>query len=160
MANSSLDLLIFRQLPNYEEKFELIDFMVIVENKRRSSLGSGWRNDGSEHPILSEATIKIKTKDEIFHTAAERNGPVGALDNATRKALIGTFPEINKIRLTDYIVRVVEEGTGTGAVVRVIIESSDDKEVWTTVGASSNIIEATWIALADSIEWFLIKNSK
>ena len=160
LANSSLDLLIFRQLPNYEEKFELIDFMVIVENKRRSSLGSGWRNDGSEHPILSEATIKIKTKDEIFHTAAEGNGPVGALDNATRKALIGTFPEINKIRLTDYIVRVVEEGTGTGAVVRVIIESSDDKEVWTTVGASSNIIEATWIALADSIEWFLIKNSK
>ena len=103
--------------------------MVIVENKRRSSLGSGWRNDGSEHPILSEATIKIKTKDEIFHTAAEGNGPVGALDNATRKALIGTFPEINKIRLTDYIVRVVEEGTGTGAVVRVIIESSDEDDV-------------------------------
>ena len=62
--------------------------------------------------------------------------------------------------IRDSIVRVVEEGTGTGAVVRVIIESSDDKEVWTTVGASSNIIEATWIALADSIEWFLIKNSK
>ena len=69
------------------------------------------------------------------------------------------FPEINKIRLTDYAVRVVEEGTGTGAVVRVIIESSDEKEVWTTVGASSNIIEATWIALSDSIEWFLINNS-
>ena len=159
LADSSLDLLIFRSLPNYEQKFELIDFMVIVENKRRSSLGAGWRSDGSEHPILSEATIKIKTNDEIFHTAAEGNGPVGALDNAIRKALIGTFPEINKIRLTDYAVRVVEEGTGTGAVVRVIIESSDEKEVWTTVGASSNIIEATWIALSDSIEWFLINNS-
>jgi len=159
LADSSLDLLIFRSLPNYEQKFELIDFMVIVENKRRSSLGAGWRSDGSEHPILSEATIKIKTNDEIFHTAAEGNGPVGALDNAIRKALIGTFPEINKIRLTDYTVRVVEEGTGTGAVVRVIIESSDEKEVWTTVGASSNIIEATWIALSDSIEWFLINNS-
>ena len=159
LADSSLDLLIFRSLPNYEQKFELIDFMVIVENKRRSSLGAGWRSDRSEHPILSEATIKIKTNDEIFHTAAEGNGPVGALDNAIRKALIGTFPEINKIRLTDYAVRVVEEGTGTGAVVRVIIESSDEKEVWTTVGASSNIIEATWIALSDSIEWFLINNS-
>ena len=159
LADSSLDLLIFRSLPNYEQKFELIDFMVIVENKRRSSLGAGWRSDGSEHPILSEATIKIKTNDEIFHTAAEGNGPVGALDNAIRKALIGTFPEINKIRLTDYAVRVVEEGTGTGAVVRVIIESSDEKEVWTPVGASSNIIEATWIALSDSIEWFLINNS-
>ena len=159
LADSSLDLLIFRSLPNYEQKFELIDFMVIVENKRRSSLGAGWRSDGSEHPILSEATIKIKTNDEIFHTAAEGNGPVGALDNAIRKALIGTFPEINKIRLTDYTVRVVEEGTGTGAVVRVIIESSDEKEVWTTVGASSNIIEATWIALSDSIEWFIINNS-
>jgi len=159
LAGSSLDLLIYRNLPNYEAKFELVDFMVIIENKRRGSLGTGWRNNDNEHPMLSEATIKIKTKNKTIHTAAEGNGPVDALDKATRKGLIDTFPEINKIRLTDYIVRVVEEGTGTGAVVRVIIESSDDKDVWTTVGASSNIIEASWLALSDSIEWFLIKNS-
>ena len=109
--------------------------------------------------MLSEATIKLRTENKVIHTAAEGNGPVDALDKATRKGLIDTFPEINKIRLTDYIVRVVEEGTGTGAVVRVIIESSDDKDVWTTVGASSNIIEASWLALYDSIEWFLLKNT-
>ena len=134
--------------------------MVIIENKRRGSLGTGWRQDDLEHPMLSEATIKLKTYDKTVHTAAEGNGPVDALDKATRKGLIGSFPEIDKLRLTDYIVRVVEEGTGTGAVVRVIIESSDDKDVWTTVGASSNIIEASWLALSDSIEWFLIKNSQ
>ena len=160
LADASLDLLIYRSLPNYEQKFELIDFMVIVENKRRSSMGTGWREDNSEHPILSEATIKIKTNDNIVHTAAEGNGPVGALDNAMRKALIDSFPEINKVRLTDFIVRVVEGSTGTGAIVRVLIESSDDKKVWTSVGASSNIIEASWLALSDSMEWFLIKNSQ
>ena len=159
LAASSLDLLIYRNLPNYEPKFELIDFMVLVENKRRSSLGTGWREDNSEHPILSEATIKIKTNDKQLHTAAEGDGPVAALDNALRKSLIDIYPEINVVRLTDYSVRVVEEGTGTGATVRVIIESSDDKSSWTTVGASSNIIEASWIALSDSLEWFLIKNS-
>ena len=132
--------------------------MVIIENKRRGSLVTGWRQNDQEHPMLSEATIKLRTENKFIHTAAEGNGPVDALDKATRKGLIDTFPEINKIRLTDYIVRVVEEGTGTGAVVRVIIESSDDKDVWTTVGASSNIIEASWIALYDSIEWFLLKN--
>jgi len=159
LAASSLDLLIYRNLPNYEPKFELIDFMVLVENKRRSSLGTGWREDNTEHPILSEATIKIKTNDKQLHTAAEGDGPVAALDNALRKSLIDLYPEINVVRLTDYSVRVVEEGTGTGATVRVIIESSDDKSSWTTVGASSNIIEASWIALSDSLEWFLIKNS-
>jgi|TARA_B110000263_G_scaffold220223_1_gene207942 2-isopropylmalate synthase len=159
LADASLDLLIYRSLPNYEQKFELIDFMVIVENKRRSSMGTGWRNDRSEHPILSEATIKIKTNDNIMHTAAEGNGPVGALDNAMRKALVDSFPEINKVRLTDFVVRVVEGSTGTEAIVRVLIESSDDKEVWTSVGASSNIIEASWLALSDSMEWFLINNS-
>ena len=159
LAGSSLDLLIHRNLPNYEKKFELVDFMVIIENKRRGSVGTGWRQNELEHPMLSEATIKLKTYNKIVHTAAEGNGPVDALDKATRKGLIDTFPEIDKLRLTDYIVRVVEEGTGTGAVVRVIIESSDDKDVWTTVGASSNIIEAGWLALSDAIEWFLIKNS-
>ena len=159
LAGSSLDLLIHRNLPNYEKKFELVDFMVIIENKRRGSVGTGWRQNELEPPMLSEATIKLKTYNKIVHTAAEGNGPVDALDKATRKGLIDTFPEIDKLRLTDYIVRVVEEGTGTGAVVRVIIESSDDKDVWTTVGASSNIIEASWLALSDAIEWFLIKNS-
>ena len=132
--------------------------MVLVENKRRSSFGSGWRNDGNEHPMLSEATVKIQVDKEIRHTVSEGDGPIDALDKALRKGLKNFYPSIERIRLTDYKVRVVNEDYGTGATVRVIIESADDKQVWNTVGASSNIIEASWIALSDSIEWWLIIN--
>lgn len=158
-ANASFDLVLRRALPNYEAPFELVDFMVIVENRRRSSFGSGWRKDGVEHPMLSEATVKVQIGDEIQHTAAEGDGPVGALDIALRKALIGAYPELSAIRLTDYKVRVVNEGAGTGAAVRVVVESADDRDVWYTVGASPNILEASWLALTDSFEYWLFKNN-
>ncbi|NQW21169.1 MAG: citramalate synthase [Chloroflexi bacterium] len=156
-ANASFDLVLRRALPNYEAPFELIDFMVIVENRRRSSFGTGWRSDGAEHPMLSEATVKVRVGDSVQHTAAEGNGPVGALDGALRKGLTDAYPELSAIRLTDYKVRVVNEGVGTGAAVRVVIESADDKEVWYTVGASTNILEASWLALSDSFEWWLYR---
>ncbi len=155
-ANASFELVVRRALPNYEPLFELIDFMVLVENRRRSSFGVGWRDSGAEHPMLSEATIKVRVGEELMHTAAEGNGPVDALDNALRKALIESYPDLSRVRLTDYKVRVVNEGAGTGAMVRVLIESADDRSVWNTVGASSNILEASWSALADSLEWWLI----
>ncbi len=158
-ANASFDLVLRRALPNYEAPFDLVDFMVIVENKRRSSFGTGWRNDGEEHPLLSEATVKVRVGEEVHHTAAEGDGPVGALDGALRKSLVDAYPELSAIRLTDYKVRVVNEGVGTGAAVRVVIESSDHKDVWYTVGASSNILEASWLALSDSFEWWLFQNS-
>ncbi len=158
-AQASFDLVLRRELPNYEAPFELVDFMVMVENRRRSSFGTGWRKDGSEHPMLSEATVKVRVGDEIQHTAAEGNGPVGALDGALRKALTDAYPELSAIRLTDYKVRVVNEGVGTGAAVRVVIESADDKDVWYTVGASANILEASWLALTDSFEWWLFRNN-
>ena len=157
-SEASLDIILFKHTPNYEAPFVLIDFMVLVENKRRSSFGSGWRNDGNEHPMLSEATVKIQVDKEIRHTVSEGDGPIDALDKALRKGLKNFYPSIEKIRLTDYKVRVVNEDNGTGATVRVIIESADEKQVWHTVGASSNIIEASWIALSDSIEWWLITN--
>ncbi len=157
-ANASFDLVLRRALPNYEAPYDLVDFMVVIENRRRSSFGTGWRKDGAEHPMLSEATVKVRVGDEIMHTAAEGDGPVGALDGALRKALIDAYPELNAIRLTDYKVRVVNEGAGTGAAVRVVIESADDKDVWHTVGASTNILEASWQALTDSFEWWLFKN--
>jgi 2-isopropylmalate synthase len=157
-ANASFDLVLRRALPNYEAPFELVDFMVIVENRRRSSFGTGWRTDGAEHPMLSEATVKVRVGDDIQHTAAEGDGPVSALDGALRKALTGVYPELTAIRLTDYKVRVVNEGVGTGAGVRVVIESADDKDVWYTVGASTNILEASWLALTDSFEWWLFQN--
>ena len=158
VANASLDLLIRRATPNYEPLFELVDFMVVVENRRRTSFGTGWRTDGKEHPMLSEATVKVSVGNEVRHTAAEGNGPVDALDRALRKALREFYPDVANVRLTDYKVRVVNEGTGTGAAVRVVIESADEREVWYTVGASTNILEASWIALADSLEYWLINN--
>ena len=158
-AEASFELILNQFLPNYESPFELVDFMVIVENKRRSSFGIGWRNDGVEHEMLSEATVKVKINEDIHHTAAEGNGPVDALDQALRKGLLNSYPELKAIRLTDYKVRVVNEGSGTGSIVRVIIESADDKNVWYTVGASSNILEASWLALSDSFEWWINKHN-
>lgn len=157
-ANASFDLVLRRALPNYEAPFEMVDFMVVIENRRRSSFGTGWRKDGAEHPMLSEATVKVRVGDIVLHTAAEGDGPVGALDGALRKGLVGAYPELSGIRLTDYKVRVVNEGVGTGAAVRVVIKSADDKDVWHTVGASTNILEASWLALTDSFEWWLFKN--
>lgn len=154
-ALASLELLILRNLANYEPPFELVDFMVIVENRRRASFGTGWRNDGVEHPVLSEATVKIRVGEDVFLEAAEGNGPVDALNRGLRKAISDKFPEVESINLTDYKVRVVNETLGTGASVRVSIESAAEGHVWSTVGASTNIINASWMALADSAEWWL-----
>ena len=154
-ASASLELLVLRNLPNYESPFELVDFMVIVENRRRASFGTGWRNDGVEHPVLSEATVKIRVGEDVFLEAAEGNGPVDALNRGLRKAISDKFPEVDSINLTDYKVRVVNETLGTGASVRVSIESASAGHVWSTVGASTNIINASWMALADSVEWWL-----
>jgi 2-isopropylmalate synthase len=159
IALASLDLVVRRCLPNYEPPFELVDFMVVVENRRRTSIGTGWRTDGREHPMLSEATVKVRVGEEVRHTAAEGNGPVDALDRAIRKALVEFYPGVAQVRLTDYKVRVVNEGAGTGAAVRVVIESADNRDVWTTVGASTNILEASWLALADSLEHWLTKEA-
>jgi 2-isopropylmalate synthase len=90
------------------------------------------------------------------HTAAEGNGPVNALDNALRKALEGIYPSLKKMKLTDFKVRVIDGVDGTGAQVRVLIETSDDDMNWGTVGVSPNIIEASWIALVDSLEYGLL----
>ena len=154
-AEASLELLILRNLPNYKAPFELVDFMVIVENRRRTSFGTGWRKDGVEHPVLSEATVKIRVGGEVYLEAAEGNGPVDALNRGLRKAISDEFPEVEDVNLTDYKVRVVNETLGTGASVRVSIESAAGGQVWSTVGASTNIINASWMALADSAEWWL-----
>jgi 2-isopropylmalate synthase len=107
--------------------------------------------------MLSEATVKVKVGKDIMHTAAEGNGPVNALDAAMRKALVVFYPQLASIRLVDYKVRVIDEGGGTGATVRVLIESSDGEQEWRTVGSSVNIIEASWLALADSLEYWLLR---
>ncbi len=153
-AEASFDLLVHRALPGYKPAFELVDFMVLVEKARR--LGTLVNDD----EMLSEAMVKVQVGGKIMHTAAEGNGPVNALDNALRKALVQSYPGVESIKLTDYKVRILDESTGTGSQVRVLIESSDGIEHWRTVGSSANIIEASWLALVDSLEYWLIKHCR
>ncbi|HTX92986.1 MAG TPA: citramalate synthase [Anaerolineales bacterium] len=142
-AEASVALMLKRQEPGYVAPFELIDFSAIVENRQ----GRG---------MFAEATVKVCVKDEVFHTAAEGDGPVNALDTALRKALISHYPEINAFHLDDYKVRILNGDAGTAAATRVLIDTVSDGERWSTVGASTNIIEASWRALADSIEYGLV----
>jgi 2-isopropylmalate synthase len=96
--------------------------------------------------------------EETLITADEGNGPVNALDGAVRKALVQFYPDIRSMHLVDYKVRIIDSAAGTGANVRVLIESTDGDETWTTVGSSTDIIEASWLALADSLEYWLAKH--
>ena len=106
---------------------------------------------------ISEATVVLRVKDKRFHTAAEGNGPVNALDLALRKALTEFYPRLSEVELTDYKVRVLGSEKGTAAKVRVLIETSDGRETWGTVGASTNIIEASLKAILDGIEYWIMR---
>ncbi len=145
-AEASFELLMKKALGELEEFFEIEGFRVIVD----------YRNG----KIHSEATVKVKVNDAYEHTASEGNGPVNALDNALRKALEKFYPKLREMKLSDYKVRVLNEDRGTAAKVRVLIESSDSTARWGTVGVSENIIEASFIALIDSIIYKLMKDQK
>ena len=111
--------------------------------------------------LISEASIKVKNREgAVEHTASEGDGPVNALDNALRKALSKFFPIIDDIRLSDYKVRVLDEKSATAATVRVLIRSTNGTESWTTVGVSQNVIEASLIALVDSLEYAIMMNER
>ncbi len=144
-AGASAQLLMQRAEENYKPPFELIDFTVVVE--KRKGLG-----------LFAEATVKVDVNGEVFHTAAEGNGPVNALNKALRKALQGSYPQLADIHLSDYKVRILDSESGTAANVRVLIDTKNgDSSRWSTVGASTNIIEASWLALADAMEYALQK---
>jgi len=143
-AESSFALYIRKQLGKYQPLFELVNFKIIGEQPHDEGLGAS-------------AVIKVTVNGQTEITAAEGNGPVNALDAALRKALEKFYPELNDVQLTDYKVRVLEGNSATASKVRVLIESSDGKESWTTVGVSTDIIEASWLALVDSIEHKLIR---
>ncbi len=144
-AEASVAMMFRRHRPEWKPFFELQDFMVVVEHRE----GRG---------LLAEATTKIRIDDRDFHTAGEGDGPVDALNQALRKGLVEVYPEIEKMRLVDYKVRILDAHLATSAVTRVLIETSDGDDVWTTVGASQNIIEASWQALVDGIEYGLLKS--
>jgi 2-isopropylmalate synthase len=149
-AEASFELLVRRGLPGYKPFFELEDFWVVERRHRAAS------NGGRE--MQSEAMVKIRVGDKMFHTAAEGNGPVNALDTAVRKALVEFYPNIGSIHLVDYKVRIIDSDAGTAAVTRVMIESADGDHSWVTMGSSTDIIEASWLALSDSLEYWLTRH--
>ena len=140
-ADASFKLLLNRFIKAKKNDFELIGYRVMISHQ------------ASLERTVSEATVQIRIGDEVHHTVAEASGPVGALDDALRKAIAPAFPEIMEVELIDFKVRILESQHGTDAIIRVQIESTDGKEIWGTVGASDNIIEATWEALVDSVEY-------
>jgi 2-isopropylmalate synthase len=142
-AEASVTMMLKRQEYGYKPPFELIDFSVTVEHRQ----GRG---------IFAEATVKVHVNGEVLHTAAEGNGPVNALDLALRKALMGYYPQISHFHLSDYKVRILDSDHGTEATTRVLIDTRNSASRWSTVGASTNIIEASWRALADSMEYGLM----
>ena len=138
-ADGSFELLIRREQPGYHPPFEVLDFLVLVEKR-------------SDREILSEATVKARVNGTVMHTAAEGDGPVNALDKAMRKALSPFYPELAPVHLTDFKVRILDPQSATAALTRVLIDASDGRQSWTTVGCSENIIEASFQALIDSLE--------
>jgi 2-isopropylmalate synthase len=149
-ADASLEILMRKVSGTHKDFFNLAGFRVSTE--RRPVLDG---NGGFE--VVTEATIKVSVKGKVFHTAAEGDGPVNALDAALRKALRDEYPQLDEVHLTDYKVRVLDAEHATAAKVRVLIESRDHEHEWNTVGVSENIIEASYLALVDSIDYKLLK---
>ncbi len=146
-AEASFDILVKKEAGLYRPKFQRLVYRVNVEV------------DGKGLPV-TEATVKVRVGDDVMHTVSEGDGPVNALDGALRKALLSFYPRLAEVQLADYKVRVVNARAGTAARVRVVIESRDGSDVWGTVGVSENIIEASWLALGDSIEYKLFKDEE
>jgi 2-isopropylmalate synthase len=147
-AEASFEILMNKAMGKYKNFFRLVGFRVLDEKTA---------HDEVPH---SEATIQVEVDGLKEHTAARGNGPVNALDNALRKALDRFFPQLREVKLIDYKVRVLPSGAGTKSRVRVLIESTDGKIKWGTVGVSENIIQASWMALVDSLEYKLMKDLK
>jgi 2-isopropylmalate synthase len=147
-ADGSFEVLLKKALGKHKTFFELRGFRVIIEKR------------GPGEACLSEATIKLVVNDKLKHTAADGDGPVNALDRALRKALSDSYPQLKNIYLSDFKVRVIDPKEGTAAKVRVLVETSDGKKEWGTVGVSENIIEASWRALVDSVEYKLLKDEE
>ncbi len=145
-AEASFELFVQRALGKHKPAFKLDHFRVEVESSKTGS-------------VVTEATVKLQVGGKADHNAGEGDGPVNALDNALRKSLEKFYPTLREMSLTDYKVRVVNASAGTAAKVRVLIESRDHKDEWTTMGVSTNLIEASWLALVDAVEYKLHKDS-
>jgi 2-isopropylmalate synthase len=148
-AEASFELLMERALGRHRPYFELLAYRVIVEEQ----------STDDQQPV-AEATVRLRVKGSLEHTAASGNGPVNALDDALRKALEEFYPNLRQMRLLDYKVRILDESKGTAAKTRVLITSGDGDEIWGTVGVADNIIEASWRALVDAVEYKLHRDER
>jgi 2-isopropylmalate synthase len=146
-AEASVELMLRRLRKDYRAPFELIDYTASVQHRA----GRG---------MFSEGTVKVRVGEHIFHEVAEGNGPVNALNRALRKAIQGFYPRLRDVHLVDYKVRILDSASGTAAMTRVLIDFTDGERNWSTVGASTNIIEASWIALSDSVEYFILTDAE
>ncbi|WP_145029647.1 citramalate synthase [Caulifigura coniformis] len=154
-AEASFDLLVKKEIGQYEPKFRRLHYHVVVQMD-----ASGLDSPGARPALpMTQATVKVQVGNRIELVAGEGDGPVNALDNALRKALVPAYPQLSTMRLVDYKVRVINSTEGTAAKVRVVIESADDQDVWSTIGVSENVIEASWQALADAIDYKLLKDN-
>jgi 2-isopropylmalate synthase len=149
-AEASFQLLVQRTLGKVQHLFDLVGVRVINELRPIPGGATEW---------ITEATLKIRVGNEVMHTVADGDGPVHALDRALRRALCSAYPELDSIRLTDFKVRVVNTREGTAAKVRVLIESGNEQQSWSTVGVSTNVIEASWQALTEAVEYGLLSAS-
>jgi 2-isopropylmalate synthase len=147
-ADGSFHILVQKLLKKHRPFFKLLAYRVIMD-----------RHGAGDHHIV-EASVKLDVNGEIVHTVAEGDGPVNALDNALRAALMKFYPSIRQVQLVDYKVRIIDSAAGTAAKTRVIIESTDGADTWGTVGVHDNIIEASWEALVDSVEYKLFKDEQ
>ncbi len=141
-AEASVELMLKRAADDYRPPFELLNFTTTVARH-------------GDHGLETEATVKLRVDGEVLHTAAEGNGPVNALDNALRKALTPVYPRLAEFHLADYKVRILDSDKGTAATTRVLIDTQNSHQRWSTVGAGTNIIDASWRALVDSVEYGL-----
>jgi len=149
-AEASFELLVRRSLNGYAAPFALEDFLIV--ERRRHLVGPGDRNE-----MQAEAMVKVRVGEHLAQVAADGNGPVSALDAGVRKALTEVFPGIADVHLSDYKVRIINSTAGADAAVRVLVESTDGIHRWRTVGASTDVIEASWLALQDAYEYWIMR---
>ena len=154
-ADASLELLM-RAAAGWEQDFFRLESFSVNVGHRSGSGSRAWNDVAVEVEVETEATVRLRLDGELVDATGEGNGPVNALDAALRQALGGRYPGLERLRLTDYKVRVLETSRGTGAVTRVLIDSTDGERSWSTIGVSENIIEASWQALVDSFVFGLL----
>ena len=161
VADGSLELLLRRASGWVADFFAVESFRVITDHGASAATDGGqdWGGRATKSGFTTEATVKVHVGGERIVAVAEGNGPVNALDGALRSAIGAKFPALDHIHLTDFRVRVLDSGRGTGSITRVLVDTSDGERTWTTIGVSENIIEASWQALSDSLVYGLLHTS-